>query len=503
MQRIFRPYDYDATLEQTVLVSDVVFAEHPARQLMEFLDSLDLTALYDFYYPIGPHPYDPRVLLALWLYGYMTGVNTSRPLRTAIIERIPFRFLAAGCLPDPTTLIEFRTLIFAYLPTLFNDLLARARQEGHVTMQTVSQDGTKIHANASKHRAVSYHKAGELILELPAQIEDLLDRMACDPASLPPALDLAEEIGLRQARIIRLQEARTVLEARAATRYEDAVAAHTEQMALRAEKARLTGNDRGKPPEPPSAEPTPSDQVNFTDPESRIMKNSTNTGFDQHYNCQLTVDHASRLIVGLDVSNHPNDTEEALPSLDSIPALLGTPGTVCMDNGFWNPTIADTLRQRGSLPLIATEKTVHRLDWQRYYGTNPDTPPPSDASPSVQMAYQVRLPPNQVHYRERKSTVEPVIGIIKAILDFRQFALRGIKKVRGEWRLVCLAYNFKRYFTLKATRRAQQAKAMLQQAQHAVCMPVWAWISRLNHRIAFRAAICRPTQDITLLFKTT
>lgn len=495
MQRIFRPYDYDATLAQSVLVSDVVFAEHPARQLQEFLASLDLTALYDLYYPIGPHPYDPRVLLALWLYGYMTGVNTSRPLRTAIIERLPFRFLAAGILPDSTTLAEFRTLVFAYLPTLFEDLLTRAQQDAQVTMQTVSQDGTKIHANASKHRAVSYQKAGELIHDLQAQIEDLLARMAEDPASLPPAMDPAEEIRLRQQRITRLQEARTVLEARAAARYADAMAAYTEQVALRAEKARLTGKKpRGKPPAPPTPEPTPSDQVNFTDPESRIMKNSANQGFDQHYNCQLTVDHASRLIVGLDVSNHPNDTQEALPSLNSIPAALGTPGTVCLDNGFWNPTIADTLRQRGSTPLIATEKTVHRLDWQRYYGTHPDLPPPSDASPAVQMAYQVRLPKNHMHYRERKSTVEPVIGIIKAVLDFRQFALRGINKVRGEWRLVCLAYNFKRYFTLQTSRRVQQAQAMLQQAQNAGCLPVWAWISRLKHRIGFREAICRLTQ---------
>jgi hypothetical protein len=328
--------------------------------------------------------------------------------------------------------------------------------------------------------------------------------MEGDPASLPSAMDPAEEISLRQARIARLQEARTVLEARAATRYEEAMASHTEQMALRAEKARLTGKTpRGKPPEPPSAEPTPSDQVNFTDPESRIMKNSTNKGFDQHYNCQLTVDHASRLIVGLDVSNHPNDTQEALPSLNSIPALLGTPGTICMDNGFWNPTIADTLRQRGSIPLIATEKTVHHLDWQRYYGTNPDIPPPSDASPSVQMAYQVRLPQNQVHYRERKSTVEPVIGIIKAILDFRQFALRGFKKVRGEWRLVCLAYNFKRYFTLKATQRAQQAQAMLQQAQNTISMPVWAWLPGQKCLLHFRESIYRVTQWIMHLSEAT
>ncbi|HEY3379124.1 MAG TPA: transposase [Armatimonadota bacterium] len=507
MQRIFRPYDYDATLEQTVLVSDVVSAEHPARQLMEFLDSLDLTALYDLYYPIGPHPYDPRVLLALWLYGYMTGVHTSRPLRTAIIECLPFRYLAAGSLPDHTTLAEFRTLVFAYLPTLFEDLLTRAQQEGHVTMQVVSHDGTKIHANASKHRAVSYQKAGALIHDLQDQIEDLLERIAHDPASLPSDMDPAEEIRLRQERITRLQEARTVLEARAAARYEEAMAAYTEQVVLRAEKARLTGKPpRGKPPEPPTADPASKDQVNFTDPDSRIMKNSTNQGFDQHYNSQVTVEHASRLIVGLEVSQHPNDTQEALPSLDSIPAVLGAPDTICLDHGFWNPTIADTLQQRGSTPLIATGKTVHGLNWQRYYGAAPDTPPPPDASPAVQMAYQVRQPANQQIYRERKSTVEPAIGIMKAVLGFRQYALRGLEKVRGEWRLVCLAYNCKRFFTLQATKREQQAQALAktaQMAQNPIRACVWAWLPGLLDRLSASTSLYRVTQGRASLSETT
>ncbi|HEY3440288.1 MAG TPA: transposase [Paludibaculum sp.] len=504
MPRIFRPYDYAATFEQTIRVGDVLPEAHPARQLVAFLDSLDLTALYALYYPIGPHPYDPRVMLALWLYGYMTDVHTSRPLRTAIIERLPFRYLAAGCLPDHTTLAEFRTLVFAYLPTLFEDLLTRAQQEGHLSMQAVSHDGTKIHANASKHRAVSYQKAGELIHDLQGQIEDLLERMTHDPASLPSAMDPAEEIRLRQERITRLQEARTVLEARAAARYADALAAYTEQCDLRAEKTRLTGKPpRGKPPEPPTAEPRPKDQINFTDADSRMMKNSTNQGFDQHYNSQLTVEHASRLIVGLDVSNHPNDTQEALPSLTSIPTTLGVPDTVCLDNGFWNPTIADTLRAHGSTPLIATEKTVHGLNWQRYYGTAPDTPPPSDASRSVQMAYHVRQPANQQLYRERKSTVEPVIGIIKAVLGFRHYALRGLKKVRGEWRLLCLAYNCKRFFTLQARKAAEQAQALAQTAQNRAYACVNAWLSGLTNRLSVSTALHRLTQEINSLTKAT
>ena len=504
MQRIFRPYDYAATLDQTIRVGDALPDAHPARQLAAFLDTLDLSALYALYYPIGPHPYDPQVMLALWLYGYMTGINTSRPLRQAIIEQLPFRFLAAGSIPDHTTLVEFRTLVFTYLPTLFDDLLERAQQEQHLTMQAASHDGTKIHAAASKHQAVSYQKAGELIFALQEQVEDLLTRIDHDPASLPADMDPLEEIRLRQERITRLQQARQVLEARATARYQETLAAYTEKMALRDEKARLTGKKpRGKPPEPPSDEPAPTDQYNFTDPESRIMKNSTNKGFDQHYNSQLTVEHASRLIISLDVSNHPNDTQEALPSLEHIPAALGMPDFLCLDNGYWQPTLEEQLAARGTCALIATSKTVHGLDWPRYYATQPTTPPPPDASPAVQMAHKVSLPEHQAIYRERKSTVEPVIGIIKSVMGFRQYVLRGLEKVRGEWRLVCIAYNFKRYFTLTANARAKQAQAKAQEVPTAIFAFEMAWVSGQTRPSSLCRFIEHMTQEIVSLWEAT
>lgn len=478
MGRPFRTFDYDATLTRTFCLDDLLPATHPARQLIAFLNTLDLRELYALYTPIGGHPYDPKGLLALWLLAYMSGITSSRPLETAIRERIPFLYLAAGRTPDHSTLAEFRTLVFAYLPTVFDDLLTRASQEGHLTMQAVSHDGTKIHADASKHQAVSYQRAGDRILELQAQIEDLLRRAQEDPASLPAEMPLADEIALRRARILRLQEARQVLEARADARYQADLAAYEEKQAARAERARLTGKQpRGKAPTPPTPGPDAKDQYNFTDPDARIMKNSTNTGVDEHYNCQATVEHHSRLIVGCALSNQASDTHQATPSFDTIPTALGTPEAACLDTGFWSPTLVETLSSRGITPYIAVGKTVHGLDWQHYYQTNATTPPPPDASPRVQMAYQLQTPEGQACYRERKSTVEPVFGIIKEVLGFRQFSLRGLAKVEGEWRLVCLAYNLKRYFTLQARKAAEQAKAMAQSASVAGLQPCPAWLA--------------------------
>jgi transposase len=459
MQRIFRPYDYDATLDHTLRVGDVLPPTHEARCLVEFLATLDLSALYALYYPIGPHPYDPRVMLALWLYGYMTGVRSSRQLERAIHERIPFYYLAAGSTPDHSALAEFRTLVLAYSPTLFQDVLTQAKQEQDLTLKTVSHDGTKIHADASKHQAVSYKRAGELIVELQAQSDNLLCRAQHAPASLPAAMNLSDEIAMRCDRIHRLQAARKVLEARAEARYHAELAAYEAKMDARAEGARLAGKQPGgKPPTPPTPGARPKDQMNFTDPESHIMKNSTNSGFDQHYNAQITVDHGSRLIVGCYLSNHATDTQEAVPTFDTIPAAVGTPEVACLDHGFWNPTTVETLIARGITPYIAVGKTVHGLNWERYFATTPTTPPPPDASPVIHMAYQQQTAEGQAIYRERKSTVEPVIGIIKEILGFRQFSLRGREKALGEWRLVCSAYNLKRIFKLRANKSLEQAQ---------------------------------------------
>lgn len=479
MARPFRTFDYDGILEREFRIGELLPDGHLAHWLLAFLRSLDLRRLYALYLPVGGHPYDPLGLLALWLYGYMTGLHSSRKLARATFEQIPVLLLAAGQHPDATTLAEFRTLMFTYLPTLFADLLLRIQAEWPRTGQDVSHDGTKIHADASKHRAVSYQRAGELIRELQDQIEDLLRRAQDDPAALPATMNLAEEISMRQTRITRLQAARQVLEARATERYQADLAVYADKMAVRADREQTTGKKpRGKPPTPPTPEPGPKDQYNFTDPESRIMKNSTNTGVDQHYNCQLTVEHDNRFIVGCDLSAHAADTAQAGPCFATIPPAL-QPETACLDAGFWSPATVADLTARGITPYIAVGKVVHGLNWARYYQTSATTPPPPEASPQVQMAYQVATPEGQAHYRLRKSTVEPVIGIIKETLGFRQFSLRGEEKARHEWRLVCLAYNLKRYFTLQTRKATEQAHSLAQIAIAAVVSAGWHRLSPL------------------------
>jgi hypothetical protein len=214
------------------------------------------------------------------------------------------------------------------------------------------------------------------------------------------------------------------------------------------EQARQTGRKpRGRAPEPPVSGPRGKDQYNFTDPESRIMRNSTDNGFNQHYNVQVAVDQDSFLIVSNTLSNHPNDYGEAIPTVDAIPAGLGKPRAAALDNGYFSENNITEMEARGIDPYIATGREPHHRNWKTYFAEQPASPP-GDASPTVKMAYKLRTEIGRAIYRLRKCTVEPVIGIIKEVLGFRQFSLRGLAAATGEWCLVCLAFNLKRLHKL-------------------------------------------------------
>jgi hypothetical protein len=237
-----------------------------------------------------------------------------------------------------------------------------------------------------------------------------------------------------------------VLEARAKERDAFEQAEYATKVRERAAKARRKGKPaRGRPPSPPTPGPRDDDQYNFTDPESRIMKNSTDKGFNQHYNAQVAVDQACLLIVGTSLSNHPTDQAEVVPTLDAI--AVGTPEAAALDSGYFSAANIEILEGRGIAPYIATGREPHQLDWAGYFVDEP-TPPPSDASPKDQMAYKLRTAVGRAIYRLRKCTVEPVIGIIKEVLGFRQFSVRGAGAAAGEWCLVCLACNLKRLHRL-------------------------------------------------------
>lgn len=320
---------------------------------------------------------------------------------------------------------------------------------GALKLGNISLDGTKIHADASKSKAVSYKHLLALETLLRVEVEELFalsERVG--QGEMPDGLVVSDEIARRQARLARLAEAKAVLEARAKERTALSQAEYDAKVQERAEKARQTGRTpRGRARLRPTPGPRDKDQYNFTDPESRIMKHSSTEGFEQDYNAQIAVDQESLLIVGLSLSNHPNDQQEVEPTLDSIPSEVGTPKAAALDTGYFSEANIAVFERREIEPYIATGRDGHHPSWWERFAELP-MPPAEEAGPKVKMAYKLKTAIGQAIYRVRKSTVEPVIGIIKEVLGFRQFSLRGEYAAAGEWCLVCLAFNLKRLHTL-------------------------------------------------------
>jgi transposase len=449
MSRTFKTADYDATLDLTVRLGDCLPPDHLARFVVDTIAQLDLSAIYARYGSRGGQPYAPNILLALLFYGYATGTFSSRKIERATYETVPFRFIAGNLHPDHDTLATFRKTFLPDLKDLFVQVLLLAQMTGVLKLGNISLDGTKIHADASKSKAVSYKHLLALEAHLRAEVEQLFVLSEhLDQGDLPDGLVLNDEIAIRQARLARLAEAKAVLQARAQERTALEQAEYEGKMQARAEKARQTGRTpRGRPPKAPTPGPRDKDQYNFTDPESRIMKHRSTEGFEQDYNAQLAVDQESLLIVGESLSNHPTDQHEAEPTLDTIPPEIGPPDAGAMDNGYFSEANIAACERRGIDPYIATGRDAHHLSWQERFAALPD-PPGADASPTVKMAYKLKTAIGKAIYRLRKCTVEPVIGIIKEVMGFRQFSLRGEHAAGGEWCLVCLAFNLKRLHTL-------------------------------------------------------
>ena len=453
MDRAFKTVDYQAALDVTVRLGDCLPPDHLARFVVDAVAQLDLSPIYARYGSRGGEPYAPEILIGLLFYGYATGVFSSRKIERATYDSAPFRFIAGNLHPDHDTLASFRKAFLPNLKALFVEILLLARMVGVLQLGTLSLDGSKIHADASKSNAVSYKRLLEIKAKLEAEVAELLALgEQADRGKLPDGLVVSDEVGLRQARLSRLAEAKAVIEARAKERDVQEQAAHEAKVREREEKARKSGRKpRGRGPTPPTPGPRDKDQYNFTDPDSRIMKNSTDQGFDQHYNVQVAVTQDKLLIVGESLSNHPNDQAEAEPTVDSIPTELGKPEAAALDNGFFSQTNIAAFASRGIDPYIATGRDSHNQSWQERFAAEP-TPPPEDASAKIKMAYKLKTQIGKAVYAARKYTVEPVIGIIKEVLGFRQFSLRGEVAAAGEWCLVCLAFNLKRLHSLTSGR---------------------------------------------------
>src|SRR2546428_5179796 len=382
MSRTFKTVDYDQALDLTVRLGDCLPTDHLARFVVDSVAQLDLSALYARYGTRGGEPYAPEMLLGLLLYGYATGVFSSRKIERATYEAVPFRFIAGNLHPDHDTLAAFRRTFLPELKDLFVQVLLLAQEAGVLKLGTISLDGTKLHADASKRKAVSYKRLLELEAQLRTEVEELFARAEqSEQPEVPDGLVVREEIARREDRLTRLAEAKAVLEARAQERVAAEQAEYEAKLAQRAERERTMGRrPGGRPPSPPTPGPRDGDQYNFTDPESRIMKNTNNDGFDQHYNAQAAVEQDSFLIVATTLSNHPNDQAEAIPTLDAIPLALGKPKAGALDNGYFSATNIAAMEARDIEPYIATRRTPHHPSWQAYFAQQP-TLPPADASP--------------------------------------------------------------------------------------------------------------------------
>jgi transposase len=450
----FRPIDRDTGFLLPPSVDEWLPEKHLARFVVEVIDGLDLRAMSGSYRGSGSASYHPSLLLGILVYGYATGVFSSRKLERASYDSVAFRFVAANEHPDHDTIATFRRRFVKEIEGLFVQVLLLAREMGVLKLGTVALDGTKIHANASRHSALSHEHAGKIEAQLKAEVAELLAQAeAADRADVPDGMSIPEELARREARLAKLAEARAKIEARAKERFAQQQAEHEAKLAARAAKAAATGRKPGgKPPAPPTPGPLPTDQINLTDEESRIMP-VAGGGFEQCYNGQAVVAAGSLLVVAADVVQAANDKQQLEPMLSQLAALpeaLGAPATMLADNGYFSAANVAACAAAGIEPLLALGRQPHHPSLAERFAAAP--PAPDDPTPVEAMAHRLATPAGKKLYALRKQTPEPVFGIIKSVLGFRQFLLRGLAKVRGEWSLVTLAWNLKRMFALIPAR---------------------------------------------------
>jgi transposase len=423
--------------EQELLLPPSLREWLPQNHLVYFVsdvvDQLDLSAIHAVYEKEqrGQPPYDPRLMTKLLVYGYCTGVFSSRRIQKRLREDIPFKVLAAGNEPDFRTISDFRKIHIEALEKLFEQVLAMALECGAIQLGRVSLDGTKLKANASKHKAMSYGRMKEKQQQLKEEVKQLLaaaeaadEEEDCQYGS-KRGDELPEELQRRETRLAKIKEAKKVVEQRA----RDKAAAEGKS----AEEAQ-------------QAKPEDKDQYNFTDPESRIMKGAD--GMVQGYNAQAAVEPELLLIVGQSVTEAANDKQQLVPMVELIEQQSGQrPEAVLADNGYCSEQNLEHLEsaeqpERRIEGFIATGKQKHgehRLPAKR-------GPLPQGATKVDRMKRKLQTKVGKAVYAARKCVVEPVFGQIKQARGFRQFLLRGKEKVKGEWALLCLTHNVLRLY---------------------------------------------------------
>jgi len=429
MSKTYRPYLPDQEFLLPPSLRDWLPEDHLIYFVSDVIDNVDLTAMDAVYgeEQRGQPPYDPRMMTKLLVYGYCIGVFSSRRIQLRLSEDIAFRVLAAGNAPNFRTISDFRKIHLSTLEGLFEQVLKIALEAGAMKLGRVALDGTKIKANASKHKAMSYDRMKEKEQQIRAEVKELLAQAEAADAAEDTLYgadhrgeEFPEELQRRETRLKKIREAKRALEQRA-------------QQKAEAEGKAAREGQRAKPED--------KDQYNFTDPESRIMKGSD--GFVQGYNAQAAVEPGLQLIVAQDVTQAANDKEQIVPMVEVMEQQSGQrPEAVLADNGYCSEKNLEYLESTDEPgqkidAYIATGKQKHGEHRQPC----PRGPLPKSATRVERMKRKLKTKAGRTAYAARKTIVEPVFGQIKQARGFRQFLLRGLTRVRGEWALVCLTHN--------------------------------------------------------------
>lgn len=431
--------------------------DHLARFIVEIVSQLDLKKLKEEYAGCGSKAYDPEMLLALLFFGYATGVFSSRKIERSTYDSVAFRYIAANTYPDHDTIANFRKRFLNEIKQLFIQILMIAKEMGLLKIGKVSLDGTKVKANASKHRALSWGYACKLEKQLKGEVEELM-RLAeeADNSDIPDGMNIPEEISIRKDRLSAITTAKKEIEKRSAERYEKEKEEYDKRIAERDKKEKETGKKvRSKKPEPPEPGPRKKDQVNLTDAESRIMPVSS--GYEQTYNAQACVDIETNIIVENHVSQCPNDKQEITPALKKLEVLreeIGKVEAVLADSGYFSSDNVDSCEKQKIVPYIASGREKHNQHFRERFSE--PLPLEADADPVTKMKHRLSTQEGRKIYGKRKNTIEPAFGIIKHVMGFRQFLLRGKEAVTGEWNLVSIAYNLKKLHVMTRDKIEKQ-----------------------------------------------
>jgi transposase len=434
--------------------------------LLDLIPQMDLTPFHQYYARElrGQPPFDVTMMVTLLVYAYSVGVCSSRKIAAACERNLAFRAIVGNDPPDFRTVSDFRKIHLAAFRPLFLEVLRLAGEMGMVKLGNLSTDGTKMGANASRHKAMSYGYMNKEIERLQAEVDRLLEQAEQIDAEQDAALgssrgdELPAELKRREDRLAKIREAKARLEAEARAKASEEQRRRDEEQAKREAEGRQR---RGKEPGPIDSAPEDKAQTNFTDPEAKIMKQS-NKGFDYSYNAQAVVDGADQIIVAAEVTSAANDKQQAVPmacaALDNLSAAGierptaadGTPTPIpnTADTGYFSKEAVEGLEKLGMDPHLATGRQKHHDEADESEAATPS------AEPSVKEKMQEKLrgATGKALYAARKQIVEPVFGMIKSARGIRKFLLRGLEKVSAEWQLICLTHNL-----LKIWRRASSA----------------------------------------------